>query len=421
MSRPDVVAIVGGGHAAAIAATELRRLGFNGQITVVSTETVPPYDRTTLSKSSLLSGEDPPRLWPELDKGIPEIDLRLGTTVTSFDPAARSLTLSNGEQIGYDRLLLALGAEPRRLSLPGADADGVLYLRNFQDARVLRSRLERDVRVAIIGGGLIGLEVAACASSLGHHVNVIEAGNRVLGRSVSESVASTLVDLHREHGVVFHCATAPTAIATTPEGLVRGVELADGSLIDADVVVVGIGIVPRDQLAAEAGLSVADGIIVNAQCRTSDEHIYAAGDVIRFPTNDVGETIRLEAWQPACRQAGVAAAAMLGYSVSYHDCPWGWSDQYDAFVQTVGVHPPDAEVIDYGDPRTPRGLLSLSLVDGNLVAAAGVSIGSGIAKSIRLVQMALDAGRRPVRGELQARRGDLASLGQYLQRSLRAG
>jgi 3-phenylpropionate/trans-cinnamate dioxygenase ferredoxin reductase subunit len=413
LSHPEKIVVVGGGHASAAAVVELRRLGFSGHVYMVSAEPVPPYDRTTLSKQVLLHGSPPPPLWPELDAGIPGVDLRLGTYVLSVDPLSRALTTSDGDELVYDRLLIATGAEPRRIQLPGAAAEGVFYLRDHDDARRLRARLAVCTRVVIIGGGVIGLEIAAAARGLGHEVTVVEASRQVLGRSVPGPVASALVDLHREHGVGVHSGTTPTAIVTSG-GSVRGVEVSDGSFIDADVVVVGIGVTPREALARDAGLSVADGVLVDTQCRTSDPHIFAAGDVARVPAISGKGTVRLEAWQPAWRQAQVAAAAMLGLPSVYHEQPWGWSDQYDAVVQTVGICSPGADIVQYGDVRAPGGLLALSFVDGELVAAAGVSIGAAIGRPIRLVQTLLDAGHHPLLDELRAER-DLASLTKYLK------
>jgi 3-phenylpropionate/trans-cinnamate dioxygenase ferredoxin reductase subunit len=413
LSYPENIVLVGGGHACAAAVVELRRLGFSGHVQVVSAEPVPPYDRTTLSKGVLVQGSAPPPLWPELAAGIPGVDLRLGTCVLSVDPPSRALTTSNGDELAYDRLLIATGAEPRRIQIPGATAEGVLYLRDHDDARLLRARLELSTRLVVIGGGVIGLEVAAAARALGPEVTVVEASRQVLGRSVPAAVASALVDLHREHGVAVHCATTPTAIVTSG-GRVRGVEVSNGPCLEADVVVVGIGIAPREELAGRAGLAVADGVLVDAQCRTSDPHIFAAGDVARMRDISGQGTVRLEAWRPAWRQAQVAAAAMLGLPSIYREQPWGWSDQYDALVQTVGICSPGADIVDYGDVRAPGGLLSLSFVDGQLVAAAGVSIGAGIARPVRLVQALLDAGYRLARDELPAE-GDLSSLVKYLK------
>jgi 3-phenylpropionate/trans-cinnamate dioxygenase ferredoxin reductase subunit len=420
LNHSENVVAVGGGHASAAAVVELRRLGFSGRIQVVSAENIPPYDRTTLSKVVLSQGSAPPPLWPKFAAGIPGVDLRLGTCGLSVDPAARTLTTSDGDELDYDRLLLATGAEPRRIQLQGAPVEGVLYLRDYDDARVLRARLAVSTRLAIIGGGVIGLEVAAAVRGLGREVTVVEASRQVLGRNIPAPIASALVDLHSEHGVAIRCGIAPTAIVTSGGASVRGVEVSDGSFIDADVVVVGIGIAPRDGLARDAGLSVADGILVDTQCRTSDPHIFAAGDVARMPAFRGKGTVRLEAWQPACRQAQVAAAAMLGHPSTYHEQPWGWSDQYDAVVQTIGFHSQDADIVDYGDVRSPSGLLSLSFVDGKLVAAAGISKGSAIARPIRLVQTLLDAGHCPLLHELRAQR-DLVSLTKYLKRYLHDG
>jgi 3-phenylpropionate/trans-cinnamate dioxygenase ferredoxin reductase component len=386
----SVYVIVGGGHAGAAAVRELMAHGYSGRVLLLAIEDRLPYDRTTLSKTAVLAGSAnaPPELWQDDESWTDKIDVRLRTAVSSLDLKARKLQTASGEVIGFDKLLLATGAEPRRLSIPGTDVAGVHYLRDAVDAAAVRHSLSQPGRLVIIGGGVIGLEVAATANGLGHKVTVIEAAPRLLGRGVPAEVAAFLCDIHAEHDVQLRTGVLPEQIRYD-DGRVTGVRLATGEDLPAEVVVIGVGVRPRDELAAEAGLDVDDGILVDAAGRTSEPDVFAAGDAVRMRHSPDTAGIRLESWQPAGRQAVVAARAMLGMDEVYADQPWTWSDQYDFMMQSVGIAPAGAQSLVCGPPGTDA-ILVLSIADDRIVAACGAARGAGIAKPIRAVRLLLE-------------------------------
>ncbi len=387
--------VVGGGPAAASAAAMLAQAG--SDVVVLTAEDRAPYDRTVLSKSALT--ERPPSipaLWPD-DGGWPgTLELRTGTRVTGIDPDGHQVITAHGEQIPFHRLLLATGAVPRRLDLPGFDDSGVHYLRDARDAFALVEDLDDAQRLVVIGGGVIGLEVAASARTRGLDVEVVEAAPRVLGRGVPEPVAQWLVRLHTERGVRIRTGVAPSEVVRRDgpsAGRVQEVRLADGTVLPADLVVVGIGITPRDALARAAGLTVDDGIVVDRAGRTSHPDVFAAGDAVRMlgtgSAVDDGRGIRLESYQAAGQQGEVAARAMLGEDAEFTAVPWSWSDQYDAVLQSSGLAPDGAEQAVLGGGGV---ILVLSLVDGRLVAVCGVAHGPAAARPVRAAQPAIAAG-----------------------------
>jgi 3-phenylpropionate/trans-cinnamate dioxygenase ferredoxin reductase subunit len=342
--------------------------------------------------------------------------VRTHTTVASLDPDARRLVTASGDVVTFESVILATGAEPRRLALPGADGAGVHHLRDTTDAAALSRALDHASRVVIIGGGVIGLEVAAAAATRGVDVVVLEAADRVLARGVPAAVAGWLCALHEAHGVVVRTGVAPDAVLRSPDGAVTGVRLADGTVVPADAVVAGIGIVPRDGLARAAGLAVDDGILIDPTGRTSHPHVFAAGDAVRTRHPGEAHGIRLESFTAAGRQGEVAAHTVLGQDDAFTDVPWWWSDQYDATVQSMGVAPAGAreEVLD-----VPGGLLVLSVVGDRLVAACGVTHGPGIARAVRVAGPAIAAGARLDVGAAHAAAGDLAALTAVLRNAAR--
>jgi 3-phenylpropionate/trans-cinnamate dioxygenase ferredoxin reductase subunit len=333
--------IVGGGLAAARAAKAMRDKSFDGRIVIVAAEPHPPYDRPPLSKSVLLGAaplESTRLLAPEFFREK-EIELRLGAAAESIDRRARCVRLQGGDVVAYDKLLIATGARARRLAMPGSDLDGVFYLRGLDDCAALGAALRADAAVAIVGGGYIGLEVAASARKRGCRVCVLEAQGAVLSRIAAPDVAAWFEELHRANGVAVHTGVAVAGLGGKG-GRVDHVFLSDGSRIAADVVVIGVGAVPNVELAAAAGLPVENGIAVDDQARTADPDIFAAGDTTNHPNAPLGRRIRLESWQNAQNQAIVAAAAMCGGDARYAEVPWFWSDQYDVNLQIIGL--PDA-------------------------------------------------------------------------------
>jgi 3-phenylpropionate/trans-cinnamate dioxygenase ferredoxin reductase component len=321
--------------------------------------------------------------------------------------------------IAFGRLLLCTGAEPRRLHLPGVDGPGVHYLRDVADAAALRADLAVAERVAVIGGGLIGLEVAAAAAILGRHVEVLEAAPRVLGRGIPEPVADWLVRLHATHRVVIRTGVGPAEIVRTDQG-VTGVRLCDGTDIPADAVVIGVGVLPRDRIAADAGIEVDDGILVEPSGQTSCPDVFAAGDVTRSriaggPAG--GRGVRLESYQPAGQQGAAAALTMLGSESAFLEVPWSWSDQYDATLQACGFASPGAEQLVCG---TDDAVLVLSFSGDRLVAACGVASGTAIAKPVRTAQLVIAAGGAVDRAAVEAVRGDLVQLTKTLRTAARS-
>jgi len=340
MTAPGIV-IVGAGQAGVQAAEALRAGGYEGSITLLGDEPHGPYHRPPLSKAWLAGEMDAAQLVmraPEMlaRKGI---ELRTGLTVQRIDRDAKTLQLADGSALPYTSLVLATGARPRALPLTGGDAAGVLPLRSRADASAIAERMsvciEKDLPIVVIGGGFIGLEVAATARKKGARVTVLEAAPRLLGRVLAPVLSDWYASLHRGHGVQLMLNAQVAGIEADATG-VSGVKLADGSVLPAGLVVVGIGVVANDQLARDAGLACDRGIVVDACGRTSDPAIVAAGDCTARRLAD-GSLLRLESVQNATEQGKSAAAALLGQDRPFNATPWFWSDQYDRKLQMAGL------------------------------------------------------------------------------------
>ena len=340
MTAPGIV-IVGAGQAGVQAAEALRAGGYEGSITLLGDEPHGPYHRPPLSKAWLAGEMDAAQLVmraPEMlaRKGI---ELRTGLTVQRIDRDAKTLQLADGSALPYTSLVLATGARPRALPLTGGDAAGVLPLRSRADASAIAERMsvciEKDLPIVVIGGGFIGLEVAATARKKGARVTVLEAAPRLLGRVLAPVLSDWYASLHRGHGVQLMLNAQVAGIEADATG-VSGVKLADGSVLPAGLVVVGIGVVANDQLARDAGLACDRGIVVDACGRTSDPAIVAAGDCTARRLAD-GSLLRLESVQNATEQGKSAAAALLGQDRPFTATPWFWSDQYDRKLQMAGL------------------------------------------------------------------------------------
>ena len=352
MAHPDSIVIVGGGLAGAKGAEGLREQGFQGGLTVIGAEDQLPYERPPLSKSylqgksTLADAQVHNSDWYDDNS----VDLRLATTVAAVRPGAHEIELAGGETIGYGALLLATGSTPRRLPVPGADAAGILTLRRVEDSDAIRETFGADRRLAIIGGGWIGLEVAAAAREAGTEVTVIEATAAPLLAVLGPDLAAVFATLHTDHGVTLYTEARVAEILTT-DGRASGVRLSDGTVIPADAVVVGIGAAPNTELAEQAGLAVDNGVLVSAALRSSDPDIYAVGDIANAEHPFVGTRIRVEHWANALNQPGVAAGAMLGNDVSYDALPYFYTDQYDLGMEYVGHAPPGSysQVVVRGD------------------------------------------------------------------------
>jgi NADPH-dependent 2,4-dienoyl-CoA reductase/sulfur reductase-like enzyme/nitrite reductase/ring-hydroxylating ferredoxin subunit len=324
--------IIGAGAAGSFAAYTLRAEGFAGAVTLISREASLPYDKPNLSKDYLAGNA--PEEWIPLrsreDYEARRIDLRLGVEATAIDAAGRTVALSPGEALGYDVLLLATGAEPRRLDVAGADSPHVFYLRTFDDSRRIVERARTARRAVVIGASFIGLEVAASLRARGLDVTVVGPEQRPLERVFGPALASFIRRLHEQHGVAFRLGRQPVAI---DEGSVR---LDDGQQLSGDLVVVGIGVVPNTALAEAAGIAIDRGVRVDDHLRTSREGIYAAGDLARWPYAAAGKGIRVEHWVVAGRQGQTAARNMMGRGERFDAVPFFWSQHYDVVIAYVG-------------------------------------------------------------------------------------
>ncbi|GAB3649847.1 NAD(P)/FAD-dependent oxidoreductase [Glycomyces tarimensis] len=340
MNSTQQVVIVGGGLAAAKTAEALRDHGFTGAVTMLAAEVHLPYERPPMSKS-FLAGASPfenalvhTAEWYRKE----EIDLRTSTRAVALDTRARRVRLENGDAVAYDKLVLATGSTPRRLPAPGADATGVRYLRTREDSDAIRSTFGSGRRLVVIGGGWIGLEVAAAARGAGTEVCVIEAADLPLSAALGPEVAAVFADLHRDNGVDLRLGTRLAAVLAEG-GQAVGVELDGGERIDADGIVVGIGAAPETGLAEAAGLAVDNGVLVDASLRTSDPDVYAVGDIANHDHPVLGRRVRVEHWATALNQPAVAAAALLGGAEQYTELPYFYSDQYELGIEYVGHAP----------------------------------------------------------------------------------
>jgi len=388
------MAIVGAGHVGGRAAQELREYGWQGGIALIGAELHLPYERPPLSKGLLTGERDatqcalrPREAWAQDD--IEHFVARVKT----IDSGAREIRLEDGRVISFKALLLATGGHPRRLTIPGAELPGVVGLRTLDDAAAIAPRLTPAARVVIIGGGFIGLEVAASARTRGCHVWVLEGAPRLLGRAVPASIATRVQALHERNGVDVRINAAPTSIEQMPDEALA-VTLANGDVLIADLVIVGIGIDPADELARVAGLEVQRGVIVNKRLETSVPGIYAAGDVAVFPSRFSGQLIRQETWHNAETQARIAAHNMLGAQETYEDPPWFWSDQYEHQLQVAG----EPALGERSVTRVLEGVAEIHFyfdASGRLVGASGFGAVSNIAKEMRLARMLVERGMSP--------------------------
>ncbi|WP_201026311.1 NAD(P)/FAD-dependent oxidoreductase [Paramesorhizobium deserti] len=385
--------IIGAGECGARAAFALREQGYDGPVTLVGAERHLPYERPPLSKETMLA--DNPQAKTIADHvrlAAHDIDFIAETAVTAIDRDARSVQLGNGPSLPYERLLLATGAVPRRLSF--VHGPRMAYLRTFDDALAIRRHLGPGRPIAIIGGGFIGLELAASARRLGAEVILIEAQPRILMRGVPEEIASVIDARHRAEGVELVTGDGIADMADDDASVT--IRLASGRRVDADLAIIGIGAMPVTDLAQAAGLVIDNGIAVNEHLRTSDPHIFAAGDCCSFPLALYGgRRVRLEAWRNAQEQGALAARNMLGLADEpYGAVPWFWSDQYDLGLQIAGLCDEGKRVVrrDVGDAAFI--LFHLS-EDGRLVAASGIGPGTAVARDIRLAEMLIARGTRP--------------------------
>jgi len=377
MTAQETFVIVGAGLAGAKAAEALRTEGFEGRVVLFGEEADRPYDRPPLSKDFLQGKSEKEKIYvhPEGWYAEHDVELHLDTRVTAIDRSAHELaTTDGGERIGYDKLLLTTGSSPRRLSVPGHDLEGVLYLRGVADSEAIKAAFATIKRVAIIGAGWIGLETAAAARAAGVEVTVLEMAALPLLGVLGPEVAKIYAALHAEHGVELKTGVEVGEILAV-DGRASGVRLADDSRIDADVVVVGVGITPNAELAEAAGLSIDNGVVVDEYLATTDPDVFAAGDVANAYYPSLGRHLRLEHWSAALNQGPVAAANMMGRAVAYDQVPYFFSDQYDMGMEYSGYVEGGRydEVVFRGDV-TKREFIAFWRREGRVLAGMNVNI-----------------------------------------------
>ena len=351
MTPQETFVVIGAGQAGGRAVEAMRAEGFGGRVVLIGAETHVPYERPPLSKQLLISDDEgPARTYIHGEDFYREkdIELRLGMQATHIDRVARRITLSDGDVLDYSKLLLATGSKVRRLSIPGSDLAGIHYLRDIEESLAIRSDLKTDAVLVIVGGGYIGLEVAAAARTRGCRVTVIEMEDVVMNRVVAPEIGHFFAEVHRAQGVDIRTGEGVTGFEG--EGRVTGVLGADGVRYAADVVVVGVGIAAETSLAEAAGLTVTNGIVVDEFGQTSDPNIFAAGDVANQPSPVDGGRLRLESWQNAQNQAIAVARVMCGARTPHAETPWFWSDQYDLNLQMTGLASAWDRLVFRGDP-----------------------------------------------------------------------
>ncbi|HUA27846.1 MAG TPA: FAD-dependent oxidoreductase [Streptosporangiaceae bacterium] len=376
MPAEPAYVIIGASMAGAKAAEALRDEGFSGTVVLIGAEDERPYERPPLSKGYLLGKDarDSIFVHPEGWYAEHDVDLRRGTTATSIDRSGHRVILAGGETVPYDRLLITTGASPRRLDIPGGDLDGVLYLRTVGDCERLAEALRGGGQVVIAGGGWIGLETAAAARENGCEVTVVEPERGVLNRALGPELGEVFADLHRSNGVTFRFGEGVSEL-TGADGTVTGVITSAGEELPARRVIVAVGIRPNVELAAEAGLDVDNGIVVDETLGTSDPDIFAAGDVANAFNTLLGRRIRVEHWANALVGGPIAARSMMGKDATYDWVPYFFSDQYDLGMEVAGLPDPGSydEIVYRGDKDSGE-FISFWLSDGAVVAGMNVNV-----------------------------------------------
>jgi 3-phenylpropionate/trans-cinnamate dioxygenase ferredoxin reductase component len=393
-ARTDI-AIIGAGETGTRAALALRRLGFEGSITLVGADPHEPYELPPLSKD-FITCEAPPqrkRIASQADFDAAKIEFHRATRVKSLDAIARSIELAGGGHLAFGQALIATGCSPRRLAIPGIAPEAVQVLRSAADAEALRAAFQPGKAIVVIGGGFIGLELASSAAKNGAMVTVIEGLDRVLKRGVPPEIAAIVSERHAAAGVAIHVNMSVTSGQT--EGGRHHLTLSDGQTLQADCLVAGIGAIANTGLAEKAGLTVDNGIAVDRHFRTSDRAIFAAGDCVSYPHPVYGgQRLRLESWRAAVEHAAHVARAMMGEDITYETVPWFWSDQYDLTLQVAGL-------ISEGTSTVRRDLAEGAFMlchlndEGCLVAASGIGPGDAVARDIRLAEMLIQRRAKP--------------------------
>ena len=389
MSEAAGILIIGAGHAAGQAAASLRQEGYDGAITIVGDEPYIPYQRPPLSKQYLSGEQGIERVYlrPEKFYADKDVDVRTNTRVEAIDPSAKNATI-DGKTLAWDELIIATGSRPRILNIPGSDLAGIHYLRTIADVDAIRTEVAPGRKVVIVGGGYIGLEVAAVCVEAGLEVHVLEMEERILQRVTTPAMSAYYHQLHESRGVHIHTNTRVQGF-TGADGRITGVDCGD-ERFDADFAIVGIGIIPNVELAQEAGIECDNGIVVDERCRTSAPNVWAAGDCTRGPNPLTGTMLRLESVPNAMEQARVAAANICGKDKVYDAIPWFWSDQYELKLQMVGFSTGAEAQVLRGDQEANE-FAVFYLNDGKIIAADAVNSPKEFMVCKQLIGKAVDA------------------------------
>ena len=366
------IVVIGSGQAAIQTVMSLKRNEFTGSIKVIGEEDHLPYQRPPLSKDFLLEEYKPERVSLKKKEFYEEngVDLILGKRAESIDTILKEITLSDENKIRYNQLIIATGSRVRKLNVPGSDKKGIYYLRDLDDANALKQRLKKNKKMVIVGAGYIGLEVASVAASLGVEVTVIEMANRVMNRTVDPMISSYYQKLHESHGVKIHLDNVLKAFEGGDS--VNAVLCSDGLMLEADLVVIGAGVLPNQEIAIEAGLECNNGIMVNEFGETSTAHVYACGDCTNHPNKGLNTRLRLESVHNAMEQSKTVANTIMGNKEPYDQVPWFWSDQYDHKLQLVGISGDHDEVVMRGLESEQKFLL-FYLKNSELIAVNAIN------------------------------------------------
>jgi 3-phenylpropionate/trans-cinnamate dioxygenase ferredoxin reductase component len=390
------IVIVGAGQAGYWGAHTLRKQGYEGRVVLVGSESYPPYERPPLSKQVLKGEAEPSSAWLTTMEKLAELKVEVlaSRAATALDRRGRQVELLDGARIAYDRLLLTTGSRPRRLNLPGESDVPAFYLRDIADSLALRERLLAGRHLIVIGGGLIGLEVAAAAVARGCTVSVIEAADRLMARVVGPEISAYFAALHRGRGTEILTGSVPERFEESERGC--RVICRDGSSREGDAAVIGCGVIPNAEMAAAAGLKVENGLWVDEFCRTDDPNIWAAGDVTNHVNPLLGRRLRLETWQNAQNQAIAAARNMCGDPQAYAEVPWGWSDQLGVNLQVLGVPRSFDQAVTRGGHAS--GSFTLFYLEGDRVAGVNaVNAPKDIAVARRLMAAGIGVDARRLR------------------------
>jgi 3-phenylpropionate/trans-cinnamate dioxygenase ferredoxin reductase subunit len=381
----DKIVIAGAGQAAIQSAVSLRKFGYEGSITIIGEESHPPYQRPPLSKDYLLGKTQLDRVHLKKEAFYAEnkIELIINTKVESIDRKEKMVSLSNKENLAYGKLIIAVGSRVRKLDVPGVNKNGIHYLRGLDDANSLKENLKEGKKLVIVGAGYIGLEVAAVAASLKIETSVIDIADRVMSRTVDPLISDYYHSLHENNGVNIHLEHGLKSI--TGKRNVEKVFCTNNLELDADIVVIGAGVIPNDELASTAGLTCENGIVVNEFGQTEDENIYACGDCTNHPNKILGRKLRLESVHNAMEQSKAVASSITGLEEPYNQVPWFWSDQYDHKLQIVGLSGDHDEVIMRGS-QSEQSFLLFYLKNKEIIAVNAINSSKEFLISKKLVE-----------------------------------